>query len=825
MTARIRRLPQSRRPGPYRSGVPGALTGHRRGTPVALLTVLALGASAAPATTAGADGRATWPGFRGPESPIAGVLPGTFGLTLAWKRDLGSGYSSLAIADGKVVALFTDGENDVVGAFDAASGEPVWKRVIDSKYPGHDGSDDGPLSTPTIADGTVYALGPKGQFLALALADGEELWRVRLDESNSSTPYYGYTSSPKVIGDAVILLTGGERGTITAFERATGDRIWSKGSDSVTYQSPSLMNLAGRTHLVAASDFLLHGLDPSNGGVLWSFRHTEEGGSSEGSVHPTHLGGDRLLLTQGREAVALEVSASGDGFEVAEVWRERVLTRTSALPVVHGGHIYGFTGRILSAVNAADGQIAWRSRGVSGQSFSLIDGHLAVLSGEGELVLVAADPAGYAEKARVKVFEVGDYADPAYYGGHIYVRNLARLAAVKVDPDAAAPTARKEEERHGHDLGTLGAFVKRLEAMPEEDRQGHVDAYFAEVESLPIREDNGIVHFVYRGAAEDVAVSGTFLGLGGEEETLYRVAGTDLFYRSFELDPRGNYAYTLSVDYSQGEPDPANPLQLQGRRGTQSELAMPAWRGNAALAEPAEGSPRGTLDTFQFRSEQLDNTREIRVWMPPGYGRSDAEYPVLVVQHGDDFVRSALLPNVLDNLVNDTVEPILAVFVPRLQAAEYNGALAGAYVGFLAEELLPHVGRHYRAKAGAEHRAAMGIGSGAVVSLHAALTRPEAFSKAALQSFYLTDDNRESYWQMVEASKARPSLVWVGTGPNDYDLPREGIDAEKSSRELVKRLEAGGLAVESVEVYGTAGWNAWRGETDRILRSLFPKSP
>ena len=92
------------------------------------------------------------------------------------------------------------------------------------------------------------------------------------------------------------------------------------------------------------------------------------------------------------------------------------------------------------------------------------------------------------------------------------------------------------------------------------------------------------------------------------------------------------------------------------------------------LAGSAEDTPRGELDTFQFRSEVLDNARQIQVWRPPGYG-SDPEirYPVLVVNHGDNLLRGGLMRNTLDNLVGKKVAPLVAVFVPRASGPEYGG--------------------------------------------------------------------------------------------------------------------------------------------------------
>ena len=69
---------------------------------------------AAAGAPAAADG--DWPGFRGPNSD--GTIPdaklfqgGPAALSVAWNVDLGPGYSALAVGDGKVTAMFADGDS------------------------------------------------------------------------------------------------------------------------------------------------------------------------------------------------------------------------------------------------------------------------------------------------------------------------------------------------------------------------------------------------------------------------------------------------------------------------------------------------------------------------------------------------------------------------------------------------------------------------------------------------------------------------------------------------------------------------------------------
>ena len=104
------------------------------------------------------------------------------GLMVAWSKPLGSGYSAVSIAQQRVVTMFSDGESDSLVALDAITGDEIWKHSIDKAYPAHDGSFAGPILTPAISGGRVFALGPRGVLIAVDLENGAELWRVELVE-------------------------------------------------------------------------------------------------------------------------------------------------------------------------------------------------------------------------------------------------------------------------------------------------------------------------------------------------------------------------------------------------------------------------------------------------------------------------------------------------------------------------------------------------------------------------------------------------------------------------------------------------------------------
>ncbi len=759
-----------------------------------------------------------WGQFRGPSAEgldSAGALPdGEYGLAVAWTRDLGTGYSNVSIADGKAITMYTSGDVDLVTALDAATGEEVWRYQLGEKYAGHDGSTDGPLSTPAIGDDTVYVLGPHGRLAALGLADGAEKWRRDLGENDSSEPDYGYTSSPVIAGQLVLLATGGEGHSITAFDSESGKPRWATGDDSVSYQTPVLLELGGRAVLLAPTDKYLQALDPETGEMLWQHRHTgDRDEDGERSAQVTPVDGQRFLVKYGEGAKLYRAKSDG----VEEIWETNAFANTYAIPVLVGDHFYGFTGRFLTAVSVEAGEIVWRSRPPGGRGLSLIGGTLAITAPNGDLVLVEPSPEAYRELTRIAALEQGDYAFPSFAAGTFLVRNLGQIAAVRVDRSAAPQVA--EAEPADRLKGEFGQWIASVEAMPETERQAAVDARSAEVESTPLFEGDGLVHFLWRGKIEDAGLSGDPVPQG-QEIGLHRLAGTDLFFTSLELDPKAQYTYSLTADFGPPSTDPHNRHTVDNGFAVVSELRMPQWPASPHLDQPAEDAPRGALDTFQFRSEILDNTREVKVWRPADYGRDPAaRYPVLVVNHGDNLLRGGLMQNTLDNLVGRSVAPLIAVFVPRFDAAEYGGPDADDYTRFLIKELLPHVDRHYLTDG--ERRAIMGPGSAGVAAVYAAFKHPKVFQKAATQSFYPIAPTEDRLPEIISTATVKPEHIYVVWSRHDYafDPARRSDDASKA---LVEQLKSAGVEVTEHIADYSPGWGGWRGQDDDILAVLFP---
>lgn len=778
-----------------------------------------------------------WASFRGPHGDgIAHALALVSGhenpvLRVRWHEEIGSGYSGVSVVGDRLVTLYADGEQDVVAAFATADGRELWRRPLGPTYRGHDGSHDGPISTPLVADGKVFALGPWGDFAAYALADGRELWRHQLaEEQGIAKPHYGFGTSPLMMGGVVVIELGGESTAVAGFDPASGERRWTTGDDGVSYQSPIAWTFEGRQQVVAVGNEKLLGIDPANGELLWQFPHGGDGGRGMGSLTPVPAGEGRLFLTHQNDGSAMvELRSEGGQPGLETLWEGRAIRNSYNVPIYHEGYLYAFSSRILTCVEAASGEVRWRSREPGDGFLALVDGHLVVSTKKGGVHLVEATPEAYREVTAIDVF--GDFAwtPPSIAGGAIYARGLAGLARL----DVVAAGTKVADGSAATDDSAFARFIATVETAEAGEKASLVDAFFAGRETFPPVEGRW-VHFVYRGAAQDVALAGDLFG-ARREEPMHRVEGTDLFYRTVELAPAARVQYLFLVDY---EPtvDPLNdrrvdfsvlgPDMEMARMGAglpMSWVSLPGWRAPDHLT-PAPEAQRGRLERQTFASERIEHQDEgekpeveIQVYLPRGYDAEGGQrYPVAYVHGGDTAIEHGVVPNSLDHLVGERVAPVIAVFVSI-------PARGPAYEEVFLEEVVTRIDSGYPTLAEPVGRANVGTGFAAIQALLITLDHPDLFAKVGLQSPFLFSQLKTMVIERLGAEReAELPRIYLDWGTYDLRNPHEAWDMASEARALYADLRAAGLEPLGGEAADGTGWASWRNRTDALYSGLFP---
>jgi outer membrane protein assembly factor BamB len=405
----------------------------------AAITPPAVATKTAEATTdPSAVTRAAWPGFRGPrrDGVIRGVTIDTDWVksppVQVWRRPIGPGWSSFAVAGDLLYTQEQRGDDEVVAAYRVKTGEPVWRHRDPARFYESNGG-AGPRGTPAVHNGRVYALGATGILNALDARSGAVLWsRNAAKDTGAPTPGWGFTSSPLIVGDLLVVAASGRLG---AYEIATGNLRWTRATGGAGYSSPHLLTVDGVTHIVLLHGRGVSGIAPADGTVLWD--HTWEVGSA--IVQPAVLSEGEILIALG-DAMGgqgmrrLTVSRGSSGWTVAERWTSRGLKPYHNDFVVHKGHAFGFDGTILSCINVEDGERKWKGgRYGAGQMVLLPDQDLLLVQSEdGELAVVSATPDQFREIARFKAIEGKTWNHPALIGDLLLVRNGEEMAAFRL---------------------------------------------------------------------------------------------------------------------------------------------------------------------------------------------------------------------------------------------------------------------------------------------------------------------------------------------------------------------------------------------------------
>jgi len=777
-----------------------------------------------------------WPRFRGPNadgtSSETGLFRkgGDFGLTLAWKKTLGSGYSGIAVSKGTLVTMFSNESSDLMVAFDPKTGNEKWRFEIASTYAGHDGSHGGPLSTPLIDSGRVFGLGPHGKLFAVELKSGKPLWSSDLvAERGSRPPFYGFSTSPIIQDDVLVVQIGSEEGSVAGFDPETGELLWKAGNDAVMHQSPIPFRFQGRRQVVLAGNTNLTGLDPRTGDVLWEYPHGGSGPRGVWSMMPVPAGEGRLFLAHQDEASSMvQLELNDDTVVAKKLWEESSIKNSYNVPIYHDGHLYAFSTRILTCVDADTGKIVWRSREPGDGFMVLVDGHLVIVTKKGALHIANATPDGYHEVASLQLFDDLAWTEASIADGSFYVRSLSELARVDIALGGRATAASRADEM----LGTaFPAFLAKAAMAGGDQRKKVVDEFLGGHSSFPIVEDE-VAHFIYRGPGEDLAVAGDMIG-ARQERSMSRLDGTDLFYFSMRLEPDARVNYMFMRDY-EAIVDPLNPrrtasivltrdmdLNFSGEETEMSWFSMPEWKAPSFLGEP-DADRRGRVETHELESKALEASHSVDVYLPAGYDDSEESYAVAYVHGGAAAQERGRVPTSLDNLVGKSVAPVIVVFIGT-QPPPFGSPVP--YAQMVVGELVPFIDSTYRTIAEPRGRASLGNGTFGFPTFLCALMQPGIFGKVGTQSPLMFDFALVALQPMLKEAADQPLDIYMDWGTYDLRSEDERWNMGERSRDFAALLGEKGYAPAGGEVADGTGWSSWSNRTDALFGALFPMEP
>lgn len=302
---------------------------------------------------AGLAPAADWPQWRGPsrdgictEMALQGEWP-MAGPALVWvAKERGEGYSTPTISGGRVYGMGHRAGDEIVWAIDVATGREVWHTRI-AAASGEDGGFPGPRCSPALADGKLIALGLAGQLTCLDAATGKTIWDCDLKAKFGGRVMspWGFSESPLIDGDRVIVTPGGPDAAVVALQLATGSTLWASkipGHAGAGYASPVIGKVGDRKYYATWLSNKLVGVDANTGTLQFEYSAIA---NTTANIPTPIVRDDYLFCSTGYSdggSALLRLEPEKDRLRAREVWRKpaKELQNHHGGCVLVGEHLY-----------------------------------------------------------------------------------------------------------------------------------------------------------------------------------------------------------------------------------------------------------------------------------------------------------------------------------------------------------------------------------------------------------------------------------------------------------------------------------------------------
>jgi outer membrane protein assembly factor BamB len=387
----------------------------------------------------------SWPCFRGPNhddiSPEKVALSTDWQKNpprLLWSLNLGEGYASAAIEQGKVYVLDYDEahQEDALRCLSLANGQEIWRQ----SYPDPIKRNHGMSRTiPAVSGKYVVSLGPQCHVLCANADTGKIYWQMDLVKQFGTTvPQWYAGQCPLIDGNNVILAPAGNV-LMIAVNLATGKIVWRTPNPmgwQMTHSSIAEGSFHNQSFYVYCGSGGAVGVSAKDGSIFW--QTTDWKVSTATVPTPICLPDGRIFFTGGYGAgsAMMQMTEQGGKFSIQTLYRltPDVFGSDQQTPILYKGYIYGVrSGGELVCLNL-NGQPQWTSgatRRFGLGPYLIADGLIFIMNDSGVLTMVQATPTAYHEMGDIQILSGPDSWGPmAIAGGLLIARDLNRMVCL-----------------------------------------------------------------------------------------------------------------------------------------------------------------------------------------------------------------------------------------------------------------------------------------------------------------------------------------------------------------------------------------------------------
>jgi len=393
-----------------------------------------------------------WSQWRGPNRDGISTETGLLkqwppeGPKLLWSIEgIGAGFSSIAVSNH---TIYTTGKKDSLDYLTAIDrkGKMKWQMAYGlacrQSFPES-------RCTPTVEGDRIYLISGRGDVVYVDAENGKKIWSVAaFDKLEGQHGRWEIAESPLVVDDKVIYTPGGDKTTIVALDKTTGETVWMSESlhDFTAYVAPLLIEFGGKKIIVNVTGNYLFGVDVVNGTMLWKIKYSD---IETPTWHPdapvinanTPLFHDgQIYVTSGYNHVGAMFKLSEDGSEISFVWSDSTLDTHIGGVVLVDGYIYGSNWLSNEKGNwccidwntgAPMYEQEWQNKG----SIIYADGMLYCYEERrGNVALLRATPDDFEIVSSFKITQGSGphWAHPAINNGILYIRHGDVLMAYDI---------------------------------------------------------------------------------------------------------------------------------------------------------------------------------------------------------------------------------------------------------------------------------------------------------------------------------------------------------------------------------------------------------
>ncbi len=375
-----------------------------------------------------------WACFRGPGGNAIAHFTnaptfwdGKTGKNILWKSPIPlPGFNSPIVWKNRIFLAGADDKTKEIYAFDATTGEELWRRCIagiegsPSEIPDVLSETGHAAATMTTDGKRVFAIFSNGDLICLDI-DGTPIWSYALGIPQN---IYGHSSSLIMYNHLLIVqFDCSNDARLLAFNGKTGEIVWDHSrATEISWASPILVNTGNRTELILNSLPFVSGHNPASGRELWSVE------CMDGDVAPSPAYNNGFVYVTSEYAVTAGIKL---GETPAVIWEyENDLPDVSS-PLATGNIVLtASSAGVITCLNAIDGTLHWMEEFDDGfySSPVLVGDNVYLMDMTGLMRIFKAS----SEYQLLGQCELGEPSTctPAFLDGRMYIRTEKNLYCI-----------------------------------------------------------------------------------------------------------------------------------------------------------------------------------------------------------------------------------------------------------------------------------------------------------------------------------------------------------------------------------------------------------